>query len=293
MEIGYLEYETACYGTAYYKNGDINYYICEKEEMMDKFMVKCLNENIIPTPVKYYYKRYDLLKQSVEYINTIFRYEVARKLQSAYPQIFFDAVLTLTEPLSSNEAYPILDEIAGQLESCFDMNQLQLFDGLLEMLLRARQISYEGYLLLNQWLKKEYEKVAVEPIASGVYRKTYSGFAYKKLGEEIKYYCDAYPYIAKEKQEKYLRAGHIVTPILTATQYGSSFKELDKSKLIFENDLRRYLGSTYIALMELLRTLPAAVDAEKYHTFMERIQETGSRQAIEAFRFYGVLWNIV
>ena len=46
MEIGYLEYETACYGTAYYKNGDINYYICEKEEMMDKF-----NEKQVDDPV--------------------------------------------------------------------------------------------------------------------------------------------------------------------------------------------------------------------------------------------------
>ena len=35
MEIGYLEYETANYGTAYYKDGDIYYYVCEKENNME------------------------------------------------------------------------------------------------------------------------------------------------------------------------------------------------------------------------------------------------------------------
>jgi len=79
MEVGFLEYETANYGTAYYKGNDIHYYVCEKEESMEKFMDMCLKENVHPAPVKYYYKRYDLLKDTDENVKRQFKYEVAEK----------------------------------------------------------------------------------------------------------------------------------------------------------------------------------------------------------------------
>ena len=292
MEVGFLEYETANYGTAYYKGNDIHYYVCEKEESMEKFMDMCLKENVHPAPVKYYYKRYDLLKDTDENVKRQFKYEVAEKVQTAYPKIFFDAVVDLTEPISANSAYALLKEMTEQLDSCFDTNQLQLFAGLLEMMLKGRQLSYEGFLLLRQWLDNEYEKIAVEPVASGIYRRTFSGFAYQEPGKEIKYYCDAFPYMAKEKQLKFINKGYTVTPILTKTYYGGSYKELDQEKKNFENDLRTYVGSQYIALMELLKKLPATVDAEKYQAYKASIAETGSRQAVDAFQYYGYLWNI-
>ena len=292
MEIGYLEYEAAGYGTAYYKDNDIHYYICEKERTMDKFMEQCLKENIYPVPVKYYYKRYDLLKDTEEMVKIRFRYEIARKMQAVYPKILFDALGNLTESISHNGAYVLLKEMSEQLENCFDMNQLKLFGNLLEMMLQSRQLSYEGYLLLKQWLDKECEKIAVEPMASGVYRKTFSGFAYQEPGKEIRYYYDAYPYMTKEKQIKYINRGYLVTPYLTNTYYGSSFYELEQKKKSFESDLRKYLDFRYIKLMELMRNLPATVNMEKYQVYKEQIAMVGSKQADEVFRYYGILWNV-
>ena len=43
---------------------------------------------------------------------------------------------------------------------------------------------------------------------------------------------------------------------------------------------------------ELLKKLPATVDAEKYQAYKASIAETGSRQAVDAFQYYGYLWNI-
>ena len=291
MEIGYLEYEAAGYATAFYKNGDINYYICDSEKTMNKFVAQCLQDNIVPMPVKYYYKRYDLLKETTETVNTKFRYEIAEKMQEIYPRILFEAIANLTAPASTNNAYPILKEITTQLTSCFDINHLKLFGELLDMMLRARQLSQEGYLLLHQWLDKEYEKITVEPIASGIYSRTYSGFAYQKQGEEVKYFCDAYPYMAQEKQTKYLTRGYIVTPILTTTYYGDSYKQLEESKDKFLYDLQKYLGDSYIKIMKYLKILEPTVNVEKYNYYLQNLQNENKKQAVESLRYYGFLWN--
>ena len=292
LQIGYLEYETAAYGAAYYDNADIQYFISSREDTMDRFLHQSLLAGIFATPVKYYVKRYDLVNDTAEAIKQRFRLEVARKLQAAYPPVFFTAMRALTSPASSNAAYPVLKEFSDQLDSCFDLNHLQLFGNLLEMLLRGRHLSLEGYQLLHQWLDKEYEKIAVEPAASGDYRRTYSGFAYQKPNGQVSYFCDAFPYMAAEKQVMFLAKGWLVTPILTITYYAGSFQSLEHSRDAFKADLEHYLGQLYHKLMGLLRTLPASVDQASYGHYLAQLVETGSRQAVDALRYYGHLWHI-
>ena len=66
LQIGY---ETAVYGSAYCsRDGEINYYISAKEDTMDKFLCNCYQQNIYPTPAKYFFKRYDLVNDTEEEI---------------------------------------------------------------------------------------------------------------------------------------------------------------------------------------------------------------------------------
>lgn len=292
LQIGYLEYETEVYGSAYYKNGEINYYISAKDETMDKFLCNCYQNNIYPAPAKYFSKRYDLVNDTEEDIKTRFRLSVARTLKESYPPVFFEAVTTLTAPDSKNGAFALMQELCEQLDSCFDMHQLDLFGDLIEMLFRGRLLTKESYILLNQWLEKEYEKISVEPIASGDYRRTYAGFAYQKPDGSIKYFIDAFPYMAMEKQIQFLTKGYIVTPILRITYYADSFNNLMNSRDLFKVELEKYLGEMYIRLMQLFRQLPAGVDNALYFSYLEKIQATGSKAAEEAFLYYGYLWNV-
>lgn len=171
LQIGYLEYETAVYGSAYCnKDGEINYYISVKEDTMDKFLRNCYQQNIYPTPAKYFFKRYDLVNDTEEEIKNRFRISTARSLKEAYPPIVFEAFRELTANDCANSAFPIMQELSEQLDSCFDLNQLHLFGDLTEMLFRGRLLTKESYILLNQWLSKEYEKISVEIMASGDYR---------------------------------------------------------------------------------------------------------------------------
>ncbi len=294
LQIGYLEYETAVYGSAYCsRDGEINYYISAKEDTMDKFLCNCYQQNIYPTPAKYFFKRYDLVNDTEEEIKTRFRLETARKLKAAYPPIVFEALQALTANDCANNAFPIMQELTEQLDSCFDLNQLHLFGNLTEMLFRGRLLTKESYILLNQWLAKEYEKISVEPIASGDYRRTYSGFAYKKNDGQIKYFIDAFPYMAKEKQVHFISQGYIVTPILSITYYADSFNNLQKSSRdVFQEEMQKYIGETYIKLMALLRQLPPGVNNDLFLSYYEKIKATGSKQAIETFLYYGYLWNV-
>lgn len=292
LQIGYLEYETAVYGSAYSKDGEIHYYISAKEDTMEKFQKNCYQSGIYPTPAKYFCKRYDLINDTEEEIKLRFRLDTARSLRDSYPRLFFEAVNALTAPISSNAAFPIVKALTEQLDSCFDLNQLAIFGELLEMLSRGRLLTPESTLLFQQWLDKEYEKISIEPIASGDYRRTYSGFAYQKPDGTVKYLIDAFPYMAKEKHTAFLAKGYIVTPILTITYYADSFNNLFDSKDAFQKELAQYLGPMYLQLMTLLRQLPAGVDETLYHTYLDKIAACESKLALESFLYYGHLWNV-
>ena len=292
LQIGYLEYETAVYGSAYYKDGEIYYYISAKEDTMEKFQKTCYQSGISPTPAKYFFKRYDLIEETEEEIKQRFRLSAAQSLRESYPRLFFEALTALTASENTNAAFPIVQALTHQLDSCFDLNQLNLFGELIDRLFRGRLLTRESTLLFKQWLEKEYEKISVEPIASGDYRRTYAGFAYKKPNETMKSLIDAFPYMAREKQTSFLAKGCLVTPLLTITYYADSFNNLRNSRDIFKKELESYLGPLYIQLMERLHQLPAGVDQDLYFSYLERIKTAGSPLALDSFLYYGHLWNV-
>ena len=294
LQIGYLEYETAFYGSAYYKkDGSIHYYISAREESMDKFLTSCYQQNIYPTPAEYFVKRYNLLNDTQEEIKAHFRLFTAYTLKKNYPPILFQALQSLSAEECANCAFEIMAELAEQLENCFDLNQLQLFANLTEMLFRGRQLRKESYILLNQWLKKEQEKISAEPIVSGNYCRTFSGFAYQREGGEVKYFIDALPYLTKEKQIQFIAQGCVVSPILSITYYADSFHNLQKqSKEAFRVELSKYVGGMYMKLMAFLKQLPSGVDRVCYNDYYEKIQAANSRKAMEIFLYYGYLWNV-
>lgn len=291
MQIGYLEYETAAYGTAVYRDGDIYYYISAKEDTVTHFVQQCYLQGLYPTPIRYFFKRYDLLHHSEEEVRQAFRLYVARQLQAAYPPAFFDSLTKLTAPSSTNAAWPVLHALTKQLDSCFDLKQLTIFEDLLEMLLPARQLSAEGYQLLQQWLAHEYEKLSIEPTKAGTYQRTYAGFAYQRSDGQIAYFTDAFPYMAHEKRTAFISQGLLTTPILTHTYYADSYPELALISEQFQADLHRYLNADYLKVIKLLRKLPPAVDQMAFDHQLDILRQNDASQAVEVLRYYGYLWN--
>ena len=292
LQIGYLEFETAGYATAYKKDNEIYYYVSDGETTMHKFLLKCHEANIYPTPVKYYCKRYDLLEDTEDDIKRKFRTETAWKLKEAYPPLYFEAVEKLTAQFNDNQAFYLLKEMSEQLDGCFDISQLNLFGSLLEMMLKGRLLNEPGYILLNEWLQNEYEKLAIEPIASGQYKRTFAGFAYEKPNGQIGYFLDAFAYMATEKQADFISRGYVVTPILQKSYYADAFQGLTESRAQFKAELEHYLGDNYIRLMKLIKSLDPCVDTALYREYYEKVKETGSKQALAAITYYGNLWNI-
>lgn len=292
LQIGYLEFETAGYATAYKKDNEIYYYVSDGETTMHKFLLKCHEANIYPTPVKYYCKRYDLLEDTEDDIRRKFRVETAFKLKEAYPRVYFEALEKLTAHFNDNQAFYLLKEMSEQLDGCFDINQLNLFGSLLEMMLKGRLLNEPGYILLNEWLQNEYEKLAIEPIASGQYKRTFAGFAYEKPNGQIGYFLDAFAYMATEKQADFISRGYVVTPILQKSYYADAFQGLTESRAQFKAELEHYLGDNYIRLMKLIKSLDPCVDTALYREYYEKVKETGSKQALAAITYYGNLWNI-
>ena len=293
MRIGYLEYEIAVYATAVYQNGDIYYYMSANESSAQEFVRQCYLKNLYPTPIRYYYKRYDLLHDTKEEIKQIFRLEIAKKLQTFYPPEYFAAINELTKPIVSDIALPLIKELSLQLENSFDLNHLKIFENLLEIMLPSRLISVAGYQLMKQWLDKEYEKLSIEPVKAGVYERTYAGFAYLNADGTMKYFIDAFTYMTHEKQSVFLSQGKIVTPILTRTYSAKSFEHMENIRDKFKSDIGKYLTKEYIRLMQLLRTLPSVVDKDIFETYHMNLKSMKANQAVEALNYYGYLWNVL
>lgn len=288
-----LEYETAAYGTAYFNNDEVYFYISSNEETMRKFRKNAYDNGLYHTPIKYFFQRYDLLVETEEEVKTKFRIEVANRLHDRYPRVFFEALEQLTLSPSLNAAFAISKEIAAQLENSFDTNSLNIFGNLLEMLLEGRLLNHEAYSIMSDWLSNEYEKMTVEPIRHGHYKRSYSGFAYQMPDGTTKYFIDALLYTAEEKHLAFINKGYVVTPILTIQYFADSFDNLQKSRDSFQKEITKYLDANYLKLMQLIKTLPTGIEEAAYQEWAERIKSTGKKDAIAAFQYYGHLWNIL
>lgn len=293
LNAGCLEYETAAYGIAYRKNNETYYYISSREDSVLEFTKTACLENLQYTPLRYFFKRFDLIDESEEEIKEKFRLEIAQRLYGFYPDVFFEALDDLTAAPCMNSAYPIVEKIANQLENSFDLHHLNIFENLLELLLQSRLLNKEGYYIFLQWLHNEHEKTSLEPIASSIYRRTYTGFAYEKPDGSIGYFADAVHHLAIEKRNNYVNKGYLVTPMLTIQYYADSFNNLQKTRQTFLSTLKQYLDSNYLSIMKALRKLSSGIDVDKYHMYETKIAESGKEKAIETFQYYGHLWNVL
>lgn len=292
LEAGCLEYEIAAYATAVYVDGEICYYISAREDNITKFVRDCYLRGLYPTPVKYYCKRYDLMEIDEDKIRAEFRHELALKLKNAYPREFFESLYEITNRPSVNNAMPLLQKLMRQLDCCFDPRHLKIFESLLDMLLSARHISLEGYNIAKQWVDHEYDRLAIEPMKAGKFQKNYAGFAYIKTNNEIKYFIDAFGYMAKEKQAEFIKRGYLVSPILEYVQFADSFSESQGLRDKAKREAEYYLDMNYMHIMKLIRQLPVTVDKELFDKLMEDMKTKGYTLAVDTLKYYGYLWNI-
>ena len=290
---GFLGYEAAAYSTVYKKDGKINYYITSREDSIVKFIKESCTDNVYYVPIRYNNKRYDLIDYSQKELNELFRYETAQKLYYDYPEKLFDALEDLTAAPCSNSAHSILEMIAENLTNSFDSNYLNIFSSMLDILLQGRKINKETYYIFAEWLNKEYEKSAVEEITVSYYSRNYNGFAYEKTDGSVGYFSDAIYHRTLEKHVDYITRGYIVTPILSVSYHADSMERLLECKKEFIETLKFYFDTYFFALIKILYSLPSDISREKYHFYEEQIAQSNSKYAINAFQYYGFLWNIL
>jgi hypothetical protein len=178
-----------------------------------------------------------------------------------------------------------------QLDSCFDSKQLQLFEEFLEMLFVARHISVESYQLMQNWVIQEKRKMEVETVSWGKYKREYSGFAYQKKDEAVRYFIDAVSFRTLEKQRVFIGQGYTVTPILTCSYYGASFADLNSARDVFKKELEKYCGVLYMPLMHWINALPSSVDRDLYMEYLDRLETGYAKESVDAYRYYGYIWN--
>lgn len=288
LNMGCLEYETSAYACAFFKNQKVYYYISGHDESIRSFCQEMCLQGIYHTPIRYFGERFDLLDLTKEETDRKFRLETAYKIKKDYPQQLFQAVYELTMQPSLNKGYEVLQAAAERLENCFDPHQIDLFENLLLMLLKGRLINIQSYRIMLEWVKKEYRKMAIEPLKNGLYQRQYAGFVYEdKLGRRG-HFADATLYNAEKKQEFYKNKGYLVTPILKITYYADSYINPLENRTVFLSELDKYLNDDYLRFMRIFAQMGSTINTALYNEWAEKIALSGVKEAMEAFRTFGI-----
>ena len=290
---GCMDLEIAAYGTAVYWNDDVHYFVSAKEKTILAFIQKCYLQGLYPMPPKYFYKRYPVTTLDESDIRTNFRLSVAEELQKNYSYDFLKQLHELTILPNTNHAMVILQTIMNELNSCFDLKQIEIFDDLCDILLQARMINVEGYNIARQWSVHEKDKLNIEPIKAGNFQRDYAGFSYRTLTGELKFFADAFYFKTFERKVELLSQGNIVTPILRHTYQADTFPEFNKLREHFKKDLLCYLDGHYIDIMMLVRELPSSVNRDIFTSILNERKKIGTKQEVEALMYYGYMWNVL
>lgn len=240
------------------------------------------------TPIRYFGERFDLLDLTKEETDRKFRLETAYKMKKDYPQQLFQAVYELTIQPSLNKGYEVLQAAAERLENCFDPHQIDLFENLLLMLLKGRLINIQSYRIMLEWVKKEYRKMAIEPLKNGCYSGSMLDLSMRISWAEE----DILPmrrFIMQRKNRNFIKTRDIwLRPFLKITYYADSYINPLENRTVFLSELDKYLNDDYLRFMRIFAQMGSTINAGLYNEWAEKIALSGVKEAMEAFRTFGI-----
>lgn len=289
---GFMEEEFACYGCAYMENEEIKYYISSTSYSMQQFVNNCLKNNIYPSIPKYFVKRSNVTPGNRDHMRQMFKKEVAIKLRSQYPKVYFEALASVSAYQNDNAAMDLLFSIKADIESSFDAVALELFAEIVKEALLAQHLTEDGYQYWVNWIEKERQKMADEIQEWNYYQRTYAGYAVIENGK-MRYRKDGMEFMTIERRNKDIAQGKTVTPILRKQYFASSDTALLGSAKSFQALMAQYLNNGLFRITDTIRNLQPVLPKDVYLNWLERVKAADAPNAIESFQYYGYLWGVL
>lgn len=254
FELGCYEEEFTFYGFTFFEDKKRKYYMTGDAEKAYNFLAECMENDLMVTPVEKYYKWCKVQAGQKENLKQKFKLDFAKKMQKQYSVDFFDFLIKEFNYPASNAALNELYRLKNQLNGSFDIDGIEIFEGILKMMFNAKKIRHYEYWQLKKWSQRERQN-CLNPIPALKTPKVLSGFAYEKNNGELAYVCNATNCLAIARQDEMAKCGIFTTPIFRKKYYCGSLEEFYEVKKDFEKILESRCGNEYVRYIKELRSL--------------------------------------
>ena len=291
IDLGFMGEEFACYGAAYVEEQRINYFVCEKEQTMLHFLQKKCLQGILPTSTIYEVKRFQVPVGRNDFFQDEIRKATVQRLKALYGRAFFRAAAMCQRVENQDLAWPMLRQASLELRNSFDMQIVQIVEGLAADAYQMKQLCGEHYTVIKNWADRERQLIDDGEQDGGNYRRCYYGFC-SNGGNGLSCYANASLYTTERRRRDEIARGKQVSPIIYKVYTTDVYLNLTGYKKDFLALLRRYFTPACMESLQEIWNLPSSMKPDTYQQCLEMVWTENKAAAIQDFLYYGNLWNL-
>lgn len=292
FEMGYMDKEFTMHGCVYKKDGQRHYLTSSYLEKIHECMETLPLQGILVTLPDSIQKICSVPAGENERIAQDVKRQLAVKLQAQYDEAFFEKLEALAQTPSSNTAYDLLEAYREEIDGFFDRDELQLFEILLHMAYTGKVLTEKSYAYFNDWLRDIYNQLRDDALVHDIFSKTFYSIACVLPNGTLKYYTNAQRERIQDRKLRLEAENKVVSPIFSKI-WGYNYEyDLMAARSDHDKALEGILTQEFMNKVQTIRTLPSAIDTQKYMDLLQQLEEEQKPEQAATLRYYGKLWHV-
>lgn len=293
IEMGCYDHEYYTYGCAYLEDEKIKFRLSGDWSRINSFIQECSTNELYPTPIMENMQRQAVLSGTEENVELILKLKLARKLQETYGRNYFEALAILGRQGNNDGAGTLIDDFQEEITGYYDADQLQLFEGLVQMACAAKVLTKSHAEQALQWLAKIRMQMEDDVVIKQRFSRTFACFISQKENQAMGFTINANEKSLTEQKWSAEKTGLLTTPIFKKTYWYPEAPDLAAFKEKFHLAVKKLMSDSYLARVTAIRNLPPAIDQATFATQLEIVEKTCSAEATASLRSYGYRWNVL
>ena len=289
LQAGAVDEEFQLFGCMYLEKGEQGFFVTEREQKMFRFQMECEQKNCYCTPVSLYTYWSKVTKGERQMLKRQYQFDVIKKLEQQYGDMFFHGITNLEAIPPTDAAVEVLDRWKKQLDSCYDLDLLQLYEAIISAALQMKILTPFSGLRYLEWIGRMKQQFQEDMLQQEGEAHVYAGLAYLDENDGIRYLQFGKQYAAWQKHQELLLKGKTVSPVFLKTLYytANDFQTIQAKRREFVACMQDKMNKKFFVSLEQLYTLPRIIASERYQAVAEKAEQFFCREEKIAFQLYG------
>lgn len=296
LQAGAVDEEFQLFGCMYLEKGEPGFFVTEREAKMFRFQMDCEQKNIYCTPVSRHTYWSKVTKGERQQLKRQYQFDVIKKLEQQYSDDFFCIIEKIEAIAPTNTAAELLDSWKQQLDSCYDMDLIQLYEASIATALQMKVLTPFTGMSYLEWvnhIKQQFQEDAVQQEGE---THVYAGLAYlDQASTEIHYLQFGKHYTAWQKRQALLLQGKLVSPVFLKTMYyiSNDFQTIQAKRQEFATCMREKMNIGYFEKIKGLYQLPSIMQQDSGQLILHDVKSLCRNEEKTAFQLYGAQLRIL